>query len=143
MIWKMSERPVKQVRLNRCICSVPRKLEFHVFHFVVVHSIKSLLLSLVEQILPVACDSWSIKQDKITVTLTVKWYSSEMIFITLLLVRLQLLKHGRAGTCRGGGVGCSSTCPFAPWCPKCPFVKTKFPLLFFVFKGTFVDACPI
>ncbi len=26
----------------------------------------------------------------------------------------------------GGGGGCLSTCPFATWCPKCPFVKAIF-----------------
>ncbi len=49
------------------------------------------------------------------------------------------------GMCRGGGGGCLSTCPFSPWCPKCPFVKAIFYffILFFVIKRPFVKACPI
>ncbi len=37
------------------------------------------------------------------------------------------------GTCRGGGGGCLSTCPFSPWCPKCPFVKAISFFFFFFF----------
>ncbi len=37
----------------------------------------------------------------------------------------------KPGTCRGGGGGCLSTCPFSPWCPKCPFLSRQ--LFFFVF----------
>lgn len=58
-------------KVKQMCFSVPWKFEFHIFHFVFVYSIKSLLLSLGEMILPVACNSWRIKQDK--------WYSSKTI----------------------------------------------------------------
>ncbi len=48
--------------------SVPYKLERHIFHLVFVYGVKSLLLDLAEQILPVSRNSWQNKTRQVTLS---------------------------------------------------------------------------
>ncbi len=57
-----------------------------------------------------------------------KWHIRGSFWLTF--NEVQARAEGGGG---GGGGGCLSTCPFSPWCPKCPFVKAIIFYYFFIF----------
>ncbi len=80
----------------------------------------------------------------------IHWWASDIMrsFSKSVLIKKQTHLHLdglRAGTCRGGGGGCLSTCPLAPWCAQSALLSRQFLLffLFFIIKHPSVKACPM